>query len=473
MEQNTLKSLFKPNKESEKTKLKRNGGSPVKRATRVVSNEAVRGAESSKGRIGIAFSNMLVSLKNVVVSNLLQDHIPLSANRFSASCAGSSQASKQGYDKLLVDMDSPFLPRRHLELTERVSSFSTKSSASARGGNRSRSSPISGTVIDHQVVRRDNVHVETNNNSTQCSWSPPVHGSSGPKSEFPVCCSEGLVELEDYDEDEFSGSETSEDSSSWVEDFSCLVCERAFFTARQLERHQLKKRHWGCGECDRRFNSLILLEYHKDELNHWSEEDFPYDSEDDDFDSLREVMNDVRGDLGELHLIKMIHLKSCWSPCFWHDNVRDGAMAVAAYTVTMSVCLITYIAYIMLGGDSSQLFLPFFESNLKGSLQVAGGVAIFLFIILAVLGIFLSLGIRSHIRGLIIPWEIAMLTVLAFQAIYGLWLIFGYYIYLEVVFAAACNWLWMGLNFYCLLVVRSHYNNVRLIQSPEIEYTNY
>jgi hypothetical protein len=23
------------------------------------------------------------------------------------------------------------------------------------------------------------------------------------------------------------------------------VCERAFFTARQLERHQLKKRHWG------------------------------------------------------------------------------------------------------------------------------------------------------------------------------------------------------------------------------------
>ncbi len=29
------------------------------------------------------------------------------------------------------------------------------------------------------------------------------------------------------------------------EDFTCVVCERAFFTARQLERHQRKKRHWG------------------------------------------------------------------------------------------------------------------------------------------------------------------------------------------------------------------------------------
>ena len=35
---------------------------------------------------------------------------------------------------------------------------------------------------------------------------------------------------------------------------------------------------------------------------------------------------------------------------------------------------------------------------------------------------------------------------------YGLWLIFGYYIYLEMVFAALCDFLWMGLNIYCMLV---------------------
>ncbi len=47
-----------------------------------------------------------------------------------------------------------------------------------------------------------------------------------------------------------------------------------------------------CGECDRRFNSQILLEYHKDQFGHWDSDELPYDSEDDDWDSLREVMDD-------------------------------------------------------------------------------------------------------------------------------------------------------------------------------------
>ena len=29
------------------------------------------------------------------------------------------------------------------------------------------------------------------------------------------------------------------------DEFSCVVCERAFFTSKQLERHQYRKRHWG------------------------------------------------------------------------------------------------------------------------------------------------------------------------------------------------------------------------------------
>ena len=29
------------------------------------------------------------------------------------------------------------------------------------------------------------------------------------------------------------------------EEYVCLVCERAFINDRQLERHLLKKRHWG------------------------------------------------------------------------------------------------------------------------------------------------------------------------------------------------------------------------------------
>ena len=87
--------------------------------------------------------------------------------------------------------------------------------------------------------------------------------------------------------------------------------------------------------------------------------------------------------------------------------------------------------------------------------------------------VLLCFGVWSSIRGLILPWQVLMGFVVLFQAIFGLWLICGYYIYLEVVFVALCDWLWMALNIYTMLVVRSHYRNVKMIQSPDIEYINY
>ena len=69
----------------------------------------------------------------------------------------------------------------------------------------------------------------------------------------------------------------------------------------------------------------------------------------------------------------MVHLRkdlnSCWTPCFWHNNVRDGSLAVAIYTFFMSLAVVTYCVYIMTGGDTSQLWLPFFETDLKNTLQ--------------------------------------------------------------------------------------------------------
>ena len=52
-----------------------------------------------------------------------------------------------------------------------------------------------------------------------------------------------------------------------------------------------------CGACDRRFSSSVLLDSHKAELDHWSEDEIPFDSQDEDPDSLRDCMNDQDHDL--------------------------------------------------------------------------------------------------------------------------------------------------------------------------------
>ena len=171
-------------------------------------------------------------------------------------------------------------------------------------------------------------------------------------------------------------------------------------------------------------------------------------------------------------LVMTIHLHSCWSPCFWHNNVRDGSLAVAVYSLFASVMFGAYTAYVMCGGDSSQLWLPFFETNLNKDASLIGGgsFTIAYMALLALLSVLLGVGVATDIRGMMLPWLAAFTLVPLFQATFGLWLICGYYIYLEVVFAALCIWLWMTVNIYCWLVVRSHYRNVKMFQSPDIEY---
>merc|ERR1711963_648687 len=77
--------------------------------------------------------------------------------------------------------------------------------------------------------------------------------------------------------------------------------------------------------------------------------------------------------------------------------------------------------------------------------------------ILHVVSLLLMWGIRRDIRGLMLPW------------MFGMLLIFGYYIYLEGVFAALVDFAWLAYNTYCWQVVRNHYRNVKWFQSPDIE----
>lgn len=109
---------------------------------------------------------------------------------------------------------------------------------------------------------------------------------------------------------------------------------------------------------------------------------------------------------------------------------------------------------------------------MSGTLQGSAGFSIAFFLVLFIFSILLNLGVQREIRGFMLPWKYAMYVVILFQIMYGLWMIFGYYIYLEMVFAALCNWTWMAFNIYCILVVKSHLRNVKFYQAPDIEYLN-
>jgi len=175
-----------------------------------------------------------------------------------------------------------------------------------------------------------------------------------------------------------------------------------------------------------------------------------------------------------------IHLKSCWSPCYWYGDVKSGSVAISVYSYVMSILMIVYTINVMTGGDSSQLWLPFFETSLKDSTGLggpgttigSGGFVIIYFLFLLLASFLLFYGVRRDVRGFMLPWMILMWVAIVFQATFGLWLIFGYYIYLEVIMAAMCDWIWMAFNAYCFFVVRSHYRNVKRKQLPDIEYIN-
>ncbi|XP_057318008.1 uncharacterized protein LOC130663006 [Microplitis mediator] len=165
----------------------------------------------------------------------------------------------------------------------------------------------------------------------------------------------------------------------------------------------------------------------------------------------------------------MTILESCWSPIIWTNNIKTGSKAVAFYTVAMSVVMITLIGYQMYGGDSTQLYNPLFEADVRFSLQAVGGFFIVYFFVMIVSARCIFIGINERVRGWLLPWLITWFIFCAFQLVFGLWLLGGYYIYLQVVLPTLINWLWMGYNFYCWLCVLSVYKLFQEIQSPNIE----
>nr|CAI5851957.1 unnamed protein product [Callosobruchus analis] len=160
---------------------------------------------------------------------------------------------------------------------------------------------------------------------------------------------------------------------------------------------------------------------------------------------------------------------SCWSPCIWTNTLKNGCFSIAYYTVTISVVLITFIVFDMTGGDSTQLYNPLFEADIRLSMQVIGGLLILYFLQMIGSSVLLCLGINKLIRGLMVPWMVSFGVAILFQLIFGLWLLGGYYIYLDAVFYTLVIWSWMAYNIYCWLVVYSQYKIIEEMQSPNIE----
>ncbi|XP_050310411.1 uncharacterized protein LOC126746285 [Anthonomus grandis grandis] len=165
----------------------------------------------------------------------------------------------------------------------------------------------------------------------------------------------------------------------------------------------------------------------------------------------------------------MVKVDACWAPCIWNDNLKTGCKAISFYSVALSVVLMTFVIFNMSGGDSTQLYNPLFESDIRMSMQVVGGCMILYFLCLILSSILMVYGLHIMIRGLMMPWMGLFGIGILFQLIFGLWLLGGYYIYIDCVLYTLIIWCWMAYNMYCWLVVYSQYLVYAAMQSPNIE----
>lgn len=121
---------------------------------------------------------------------------------------------------------------------------------------------------------------------SECPVTAHKLGSGADECTGEVCSGSDYGEKELTDEQIVMGESVLETDDV----MTCLVCDRAFSTVRQLMHHQTRKHHFCCSFCDSRFASATLLKQHKESEDHWSEcEDFPSDNSAADRNSVQEA----------------------------------------------------------------------------------------------------------------------------------------------------------------------------------------
>lgn len=85
----------------------------------------------------------------------------------------------------------------------------------------------------------------------------------------------------------------------------------------------------------------------------------------------------------------------------------------------------------MLGGESTQLYSPLFETDVRDTMQVWGWFYVIYLIILILSSVLIWFGIKIRTRGWLLPWLIQMGVIIIFQFLWGIWQLYGYYIYVS------------------------------------------
>jgi len=162
----------------------------------------------------------------------------------------------------------------------------------------------------------------------------------------------------------------------------------------------------------------------------------------------------------------MVVLNTFWTPCFFYNDIFRAIKPIAFYSVMGSIVSITYTIYVMSGGESSNPYMPYFETDRSLSLFVYGGFAIVFFLAWSGASFLMLQAVKVEIRGWMLPWMIGMFSIIVVQLYFGFHWLFDYYIYLDQIFAMLCLWLWMAYHIYILMAVYSVYQTLMEKQSP-------